>query len=396
MHILLTTSFDYPHTGGLSTHVHTLKAGLEEKGHTVDVLSFSDISKAAQLGVVRGPSFVMNKFVKGSGIIWSRRARRKLLLDQIRNYLKSHDVDIINAQDAYATLASVKTGVPTVMTTHGYMAFEMISKGSVEEGSPQADHLHRMEVVAYQSAGQVLTVDQRIKDYVKERADVDAIAIKNFINVTDFAPSKDKKEAFRSKYNIDQDANILFIPRRLTRKNGVIQPVKALPKVLEKFPNTHLLFAGDGEERQPIERLANELGVQDNVTMLGSVSHDTMREYYSLSDIVLVPSIHSKGVEEATSISALEAMGFGTPVIAGAVGGLKELIDDHVHGLLVRAEEPEQLETAITELLGDLETGEKLAANAREKIEAEHSHLAAADQFLAAYQSLYERRKAHV
>ena len=60
-----------------------------------------------------------------------------------------------------------------------------------------------------------------------------------------------------------------------------------------------------------------------------------MKDLYGASDIVLVPSIHSYGVEEATSISALEAMGSGSPVVAGAVGGLKEIFEHEKDGLLV-------------------------------------------------------------
>ncbi|MDL4838885.1 glycosyltransferase family 4 protein [Aquibacillus rhizosphaerae] len=396
MNILLTTIFDFPHTGGLSTHVDTLKKGLEEQGHKVDVLSFSDVNKTIQLGYVKGPSFLMNRIVKGSGIIWSQKARQRLLLNTIQNFLKNNKVDIINSQDAFATLASIQTNIPTVMTTHGYAAFEMISKGSVPENSPQAKQMHDVEVQAYQGAGQVLTVDQRIREYIKDKANVEAISIKNFINITDFTPNKDKQNDYRKKYNISESTKVLFIPRRLTRKNGVIQPVKALPKVLEQFPDTQLLFAGEGEERSAIESLASKLGIKHNITLLGSVSHHTMKEYYSLSDIVLVPSIHSKGVEEATSISALEAMGSGTPIIAGAVGGLKELIDHNVHGLLVNAEDPNELAQSITLILQQPDNGESMAKNARKKIEEEHSHIAAAEHFLNAYKSLYDRAQKNV
>lgn len=388
MHILITTIFDIPHTGGLSTHVETLKAGLEEKGHTVKVLSFSDVDKLTQLLYVKGPSFIMNRIIRGKGIVWSQQARKRLLLNNIRKYILKNKVDIINAQDAFATIASSATSLPTVMTTHGYMAYEMISKGSVPEESSASRFLHNLETSAYKKADRVLTVDDRIRNYVMDKASVEAFAIKNFINITDFEPNRERRKEFRQKYQLSDSENILFIPRRLTRKNGVIQPVKALPKVLEKYPNTRLLYAGNGEERAEIENLAKKLGIQQNVTLLGSIPHKIMREYYALSDIVLVPSIHSHGVEEATSISALEAMASGIPIVAGAVGGLKQLITDETHGLLINAEIPEKLALAIGRILDNPNEGLKMAQNARSKIESEHSHLTAAQRFSDEYETL--------
>ena len=79
MKILMATAYDYPHIGGLSTHVTTLKAGLEARGHEVDVLSFSDISPVVRKLYAQGPSFVMNQFRKGRGILWSHYARKRCI-----------------------------------------------------------------------------------------------------------------------------------------------------------------------------------------------------------------------------------------------------------------------------------------------------------------------------
>ena len=61
MKILIATAYEYPHVGGLSTHVTTLKAGLEAKGHQVDVLSFATLPPVMRLLYARGPSFILNK-----------------------------------------------------------------------------------------------------------------------------------------------------------------------------------------------------------------------------------------------------------------------------------------------------------------------------------------------
>lgn len=386
MKILLATVFDYPHPGGLSTHVTTLKAGLEARGHEVDILSISDVPRTTQLLKARGPSFVLNKVSKGKGIIWSRKARKKMLQALIETN-KHKGYDIVNAQDVYATFAALDAGLPTVSTVHGYMAYEAVSAGSVAENSPEAQYLQEQEIEAFKRTRKVITVDQRIKDYVKKQAGVEGNAIRNFINIDDFKPDLSQKAALRDKNDVEQDDKVFFVPRRLTKKNGVIYPILSFPKVLEKYPNAKLIYAGSGEALDDMKALIAEKGIEDRVRLLGPIPHQKIKEFYALADVVLVPSIHSAGVEEATSISALEAMGSGIPLIACAVGGLKEIVDHNHDGLLVEERNVEELSEAMIELLDNPEKGQALAKAARTKIENEYSHIAAAEKYEKIYLS---------
>ncbi|MDF0726044.1 glycosyltransferase family 4 protein [Cytobacillus sp. S13-E01] len=392
MRILIATAYDYPHAGGLSVHVATLKAGLEERGHEVDVLSFTDVPPVMRKLYAQGPSFVINKVKKGKGILWSHIVRRRLLKGLIEKN-KGKNYDIINAQDPFTTLAALETGIPTVSTVHGYMAFEAVSKGSIDEGSPEAQYMQNIELKAYKATRKVITVDTRLKDYVKEMSGVDGIAIRNFIDIHGFNPDKDNKEALRKQYGIPNDTNVLFVPRRLTKKNGVIYPALAMPEVLKHHPNTMLIYAGSGEALSEIKKIVSENNLESNVQLLGAVPHEKVKDYYALTDIVLVPSVHSAGVEEATSISALEAMGSGSPLIACAVGGLKEIVEPEKDGLLVEEKSVEQLSDAITFLLNNPNKGEEFAINARKKIESEYSHLAAAQKYEEIYLSALDKSK---
>ena len=386
MKILIATAYDYPHAGGLSVHVDTLKAGLESLGHEVDVLSFSDVSPLSRKILAQGPSYLLNKLKKGKGIVWSHKMRQRFLRNLIEKN-KMRQYDLIHAQDPFTTLAALESGIPTVSTVHGYMAFESISKGSMDEGSEEAKFMQDVEIQAYQGTRKVITVDTRLKDYVKEVSGVEATAIRNFIDIHSFKPNKGAKAELREKYGIDANSPVLFCPRRLTKKNGVIYPALALPKVLKEFPNTHLIYAGSGEALNEIKEIVAREGMENSVTLLGAVAHSVVRDYYDLSDVALVPSVHSAGVEEATSISALEAMGSGSPLIACAVGGLKEIVNSGVDGLLVEEKNVDQLADAILTLLRDPEAGEEMAEKARTKIEQEYSHIAAAKKYLEIYES---------
>ncbi len=118
----------------------------------------------------------------------------------------------------------------------------------------------------------MITVDTRIKEYVERETGVKGSMIKNFIDVESFKPEVERRVEFREKYGFNQDELIFFVPRRLTRKNGVIYPVLSFPPVLEKFPNARVVFAGTGEMFDEIKSKAVELGVADRVTLLGAVA----------------------------------------------------------------------------------------------------------------------------
>ncbi|WP_025785652.1 glycosyltransferase family 4 protein [Sporosarcina sp. D27] len=385
MKILLATVYDYPHLGGLSVHLTTLKAGLESRGHEVDVVSFTDVPKWKRDGIVRGPAFLLNKMKQGKGYVWTLKRRQDELAILIKEAVSKKEYDIINAQDVFTTFAALETNVPVVSTVHGYLTFEGISKGSVIEGSPEAAELQEAERKGYKSTREVITVDTRIKEYILKETGVTGNMIKNFIDVESFKPEIERRAEFRDTYGFSQDELIFFVPRRLTKKNGVMYPILSLPAVVEKFPNARVVFAGTGEMMEPMKQKAAELGVLDHITMLGAVDHSVMMQYYALANVALVPSIYSAGVEEATSISALEAMGSGVPLIACAVGGLKEIVDSGKDGLLVEEQNVEELSDAMIRLLEDPAYGEQLAAAGRAKIIEEYSHFAAAEKYEAIY-----------
>ncbi|MHC8514340.1 glycosyltransferase family 4 protein [Sporosarcina sp. ITBMC105] len=208
MKILLATAYDYPHLGGLSVHLTTLKAGLESRGHSVDIVSFSDVPKWKRDGVVRGPAFVLNKVKKGSGYVWTLKRRKDELEALIKEKVASGTYDIVNAQDAYTALAALESDVPVVSTVHGYLTFEGISKGTVVEGSPEADELMEAERKSYLATREVITVDTRIKEYIEKETGVVGNMIKNFIDVESFKPEIERRNEFRAKYGFEQEDQI--------------------------------------------------------------------------------------------------------------------------------------------------------------------------------------------
>lgn len=407
MRILMAASFNYPHAGGLSTHMSMLARALTQASHEVDIASFSDLPAYLRLLGVQGPSFLLNRWRRGLGMVVSHRARRRLLAGVIQRRLPA---DVINAQDVFAALAARKAAstasAPVVLTLHGYMAWEAVSKGSIAAGSPAEKFFLDIEDQAYREADRIITVDTRLANYVKDRVGrtEGVTVIPNFIDLDSFDPLRLReaqarqagqgwREKLRKRYGLPPNAYILFCPRRLTEKNGVIYPLLALPSLLALHPDYFLVYAGEGEGRQRLEEAIKRDRLSDHVRLLGALGRDAIEELYAASDLVLVPSVTSAGVEEATSIAALEGMAAGLPVVASSIGGLKELIQPEKTGWLVPQRDVAALSRAINTLREQPALAASIGQAARRYVEAHHSSQAAAQRFLEVYQSAIEDRR---
>ncbi|HKU30852.1 glycosyltransferase [Arthrobacter sp. NyZ413] len=150
---------------------------------------------------------------------------------------------------------------------------------------------------------------------------------------------------------------ILSVGRLVPRK-GVDLVIQSLPLLADAgFDDVELLIVGgsgdalaleDDPEVQRLRATARDLGVSDQVTMLGQLPRDAMPGIFRSSDVVACTPWY-----EPFGIVPLEAMACGVPVVAAAVGGLRETVEDHGTGLHVPPRDPEAIAAAIAELLGD-------------------------------------------
>ncbi len=395
--------------GGTSTHISMLAQGLREIGHGVQefYLGAAIPAPVRKAGLI-WPAGVLNRARKGWGMLYSAEARGRLLAARTASECErareaGEPWEVLNAQEVYSVpyLRAVadECGIPLVLTLHGYPLYESVSEGYSTASRQGLAYLMRAEMRALRLADAVVTVDGRLYRHalrlVPERGD-SIYTLMNFIDTTTFAPAADAHEeqelrrVLRQRWDIPQDAVVLFCPRRLVKKNGVVYPSLALASMSASDRERFLLLhAGEGGERQEMERIVRENGLDKHVRLLGGQGREAVLELYRLADIVLVPSVHSENVEEATSLSALEAMASGRPLIAGDVGGLAEMVVDGETGLLVPAD-AQALAAAILRLAAAPDEGARMAAAARDYVVRNHSHLRAAQ----AYAEVYRRAAA--
>lgn len=378
--------------GGKHTHIRLLARGLEELGIKVSVVS-ARVTFGFKL-LHMWPGAIRRRFTRTQGEKYLHYQRQFAALLK-KNLAKVAEApDVFNAHDAMAETILLDDDrfrkVPTVLTLHGYYAREAASDGEIEEGSKEYKVITELEKSAYHHASRIICVDSRIMDYVLADSDIEttrAVAIPNAIDTEEFRPpTPEQAKTFRARLRIPQGALVLLCPRRLVLKNGVAYAVLAMRPLLEKKANAVLIVAGDGPERANLERLAKEDWVKDRVRFMGSIPHADVYQYYAAADIIVIPSILSAGVEEATSLSMLEGMSCAKPVIVTSIGGLKETVRDGSTGLVVDPASPEAISIAALRLVADSDLSQRLGKAARAYVEENHSYKAHAQAVLEEYE----------
>ncbi len=156
------------------------------------------------------------------------------------------------------------------------------------------------------------------------------------------------------EYHIPEDAQIVGVVARLEAEKGHRTLIDAWPDVLAAVPNAWLLIVGEGSERDALEAEAATLGVSERVVFTGR--REDMPAVTAALDVAVLPSYR-----EAQGLSVLEAMALSRPVVASRVGGIPEMIEDGVSGLLVPPNDCTALAAAIIRLLKDHPYADMLA-----------------------------------
>lgn len=169
-----------------------------------------------------------------------------------------------------------------------------------------------------------------------------------------------ERNSRRRALGLPDAAFVMLTASRLVAWKRIERAIEALPHILETIPSALLLIVGDGEERQNLERLANELGVEMHVLFTGGVPQEDVMNYMHAADLLLA-------VADLTNVGnpLLEAMTCGMPVVAVDGGDTRDLITDGETGRLLPSGEPEIIARAVVGLAEDAVERCRLADGAR-------------------------------
>jgi N-acetyl-alpha-D-glucosaminyl L-malate synthase BshA len=201
----------------------------------------------------------------------------------------------------------------------------------------------------------------------------DLKVIPNFVNLNEYQPGEPT-----ARLGLAPDGHKLITHvsnfREVKRVKDVI---RVFARVNRAMPAT-LVMIGDGPERVDAENEARELGVSQDVKFLGRL--DSVASLLQASDLFVLPS-----QTESFGLAALEAMACGSPVVATRAGGLPEVVDDGVNGILEPVGSVEAMGRRAVELLRDPERHAAMRGAAIAK-----AREFSADRIVPRYESLYE------
>jgi glycosyltransferase involved in cell wall biosynthesis len=179
---------------------------------------------------------------------------------------------------------------------------------------------------------------------------------------------------------------VLFIAW-LQQEKGVLDLLAAMPRVLRAVPEASFVVAGrgiaGGETPESLRALAARLGVEGALRLPGWVTGPAKSVLLREADLFVLPSY-----VEALPVGVLEAMACGVPVVATRVGGVPDVIEDGVHGLLVEPGDPEGLARAMIALLSDDALRERVQQAAHRQVQARYSTRAVLAELEALYRDL--------
>ena len=319
-------SLDYPPTvGGIAAHVRELACALRAKGCELMVATRRHKSEPTRQ-VIDGIQ-VRRVGLRGIGAFYGWQINR--FVHSLRD---SFHPQILHVHGLRPLEWFQKKNTPLVFTNHtsGYLK-------RIARGGWRTRHLRRL----FQKPDLILAPSEELLE-MPFSVPGHKQFIPNGIATTRYARDEHMRHKIRKSLGLSSQDILGIVTRRLTPKNGVVSLAEATQFL--KNPHIKLLFIGDGEERETVTQTL-KAHFPHRTIMLGSLRHEEIIPYYSAADFSILPSLM-----EATSISGLEAMAAGLPLVGTRVGGIPMLIRDGKTGFLCNPADPQDLARKIDHL----------------------------------------------
>lgn len=356
-------SGDYlPNIGGLAGHVHELGQALFELGHKVSILT----SVPAEVGYTRD-DVDKNIFVHRIPPRFSQRrwmARGQIIHHTIRHIAdlqRDGRADIVHwhTLDHFCPAMAKLKHSAKVFTNHTSHFTAALARGRHRRLKRQIGHAD-----AWITPSHVLYEGTCALGFDESRIHL----ISNGVNERQFQPGD--QSAARVKLGLDHDAKIVLYAGRVAQVKGTDILLDAIELLDAQLPeNIQFVIVGDHARdiispfESQIDSKSKDLIAKNRLIFLGPKSREEMVFAYQSADLVVLPSRN-----EGMSLTGLEAMATGLPLIASAVGGILQITKPDHDACLVPAENAGALAEAIRAILDDAELANRLGVNARNKV----------------------------
>ena len=372
MRVLIVSGIWPPDVGGPASHAPEAAAYLAGRGHRVEVVTTAARAPERREYPVH---WVPRKLPPGA-----RHAAGAAL---VARHARGADVVYSTGMLGRTAAGALSSRTPYVAKLTQDPAFERarwrgIVAGGADEfqrrGGTRVRLLRAARDAELRRAAHVLCPSAYLRDLVVSWG-VSAERVTVLPNPAPHVPETSPRDELRRRLGID--APTLAFAGRLTAAKALDVALDALAQV----DGVRLVLAGDGEEREALERRVRELGLDGRVRFLGAQPRERVLELFRAADAAVLSSRW-----ENFPHAAVEALAAGTPVLATDVGGVREIVDDGTNGLVVRAGDAGALADAIRRFTGDAALRERLRAGAIGSVER-----FAPEKLLAELEAVLER-----
>lgn len=215
----------------------------------------------------------------------------------------------------------------------------------------------------------IFAVSDSLKNILKTNGIRNIATVYNGIDVNNWRENPETAEKFRETYDLSNKKAIFFIGRLSEPKGGGVI-VKAMEYITEKIPSAFLIVAGKkGAYAQKMIKLAQKLGVENNIIFTGWIEREEAKTAYSCADVVVTPSIYP----DPFNLINIEAMAVKKPVVGTCFGGTREIILDRQTGYIVNPNKIKIMSEKIVDLLNNSDRAEKFGQAGYERVKKKFS-----------------------
>ena len=296
-----------------------------------------------------------------------------LVLRKILHISRKHDFDIIHAHSPSlwgiaAMLAAQRLKKPFCYEVRAFWEDAAVDLGRFKEQFLFYRISQHIENIVFKKADAIICICNGLKKEIISRINKKNIfLVPNGVDTKIFRPLPQSNELSK-KYDLEGKTTIGFIGSFFTFE-GLDLLIRAIPKILRNRGNIAFLFVGDGVERENLTNLVKSMRLpSDRIIFTGRVPHEKILNYYSLLDILVYPRTSKRITELVTPLKPLEAMSMGKVVLASNVGGLQELIEDNVNGVIFEKDNIDDLASKLIMLLDRKDLRQKIGQKAIESM----------------------------
>jgi glycosyltransferase involved in cell wall biosynthesis/protein-tyrosine-phosphatase len=315
-------------------------------------------------------------------VIDETRTRAPGIVRGLTRFFREHQIDLVHTHrykdSVLGALAAKLAGVPHVVRTVHGLREPMTGWSALKFRIYEA--LDRVMLLFFTDL--VVAVSRGMADTLRKTGyrPTSVTQIHNGIDLGAIAPRR-RSDEVRRELGIPAQALVIGTAGRLSPVKGHAALLRAARLIQEHQSDAIFLIVGGGPLADELRRQAARLGIAGACVFPGA--REDVHDLIAAMDLFVLPSL-----SEGIPMAVLEAMALGIPVVASAVGGVPEVIQDRVNGMLVPPGDERRLADACVELARDPASAQMLVARARRTVEERFSHEQSGRALLAAYRSV--------